>query len=32
VYINGIQHTAGDFRDIVIREGNSIRIEFTTRN
>jgi hypothetical protein len=32
VYINGIQHTAGDFRDIVLREGDSIRIEFTTRN
>jgi hypothetical protein len=32
VYINGIQHTGGDFRDIVLREGDSIRIEFTTRN
>jgi hypothetical protein len=32
VYINGIQHTVGDFRDIVLREGDSIRIEFTTRN
>jgi hypothetical protein len=32
VYINGIQHTAGDLRDIVLRERDSIRIEFTTRN
>jgi hypothetical protein len=32
VYINGIQPRGGDLRDIVLREGESIRIEFTTRN
>jgi hypothetical protein len=32
VYVNGIEHTEGDLRDIVLREGDSIRIEFTTRN
>jgi hypothetical protein len=31
VYVNGVQHTEGDLRDIVLREGDSIRIEFTTR-
>jgi hypothetical protein len=32
VYINNVQHTEGDFRDIVLRDGDSIRIEFTSRN
>jgi hypothetical protein len=31
VYVNGVQHTEGDFRDIVLRQGDSIRIEFTAR-
>ena len=31
VYVNGVQHTEGDFRDIVLRHGDSIRIEFTAR-
>jgi hypothetical protein len=30
VYVNGIPHTEGDFRDIVLRQGDSIRIDFTT--
>ena len=29
VYVNGVQYTEGDFRDIVLRQGDSIRIEFT---
>ena len=29
VYVNGVQHTEGDFRDIVLGQGDSIRIEFT---
>jgi hypothetical protein len=29
VQVNGVQHTEGDFRDIVLRQGDSIRIEFT---
>jgi hypothetical protein len=29
VHVNGVQHTEGDFRDIVLRQGDSIRIEFT---
>jgi hypothetical protein len=32
VYVNNIEHTKGDIRDIVLREGESIRIEFTTRS
>ena len=32
VYVNGIQYTEGDLRDIVLGEGDSIRIEFATRN
>jgi hypothetical protein len=31
VQVNGVQHTEGDFRDIVLRQGDSIRIEFTAR-
>jgi hypothetical protein len=30
VYVNGVQHREDDFRDIVLRQGDSIRIEFTT--
>ena len=30
VHVNGVQHTEGDFRDILLRQGDSIRIEFTT--
>ena len=32
VYVNGAQHTQGDFRDIVLEEGDQIRIEFVSRN
>jgi hypothetical protein len=32
VYINDTEETGGDIRDIVLRQGESIRIEFTTRN
>lgn len=32
VYVNDVQHTEGDIRDIVLRDGDSIRIEFTSRN
>ena len=32
VYVNGAQHTEGDFRDIVLEEGDQIRIEFVSRN
>lgn len=31
VHVNGVQHTQGDFRDIVLRQGDSIRIEFAAR-
>ncbi|HEX6560876.1 MAG TPA: hypothetical protein VFA15_08580 [Nitrososphaera sp.] len=31
VYVNGVQHTNGSFLDIPLRDGDSIRIEFTTR-
>lgn len=30
VHVNGVPHREGDFRDIVLRQGDSIRIEFTT--
>jgi hypothetical protein len=32
VYVNGKAPTTGDFRDIVLRQGDTIRIELTTRN
>lgn len=32
VYVNDVLHTEGDIRDIVLRDGDSIRIEFTNRN
>jgi hypothetical protein len=32
VYINGTLHTAGDIRDILLKNGDSIRIELTTKN
>lgn len=32
VYVNDVQHTEGDIRDIVLRDGDSIRIAFTSRN
>lgn len=32
IYVNGAQHTEGDFRDIVLEEGDQIRIEFVSRN
>ena len=32
VYINDSLHTDGSFLDIPLRQGDSIRIEFTTRN
>jgi hypothetical protein len=32
VYVNGGRHTDGSFLDIPLRQGDSIRIEFTTRN
>jgi hypothetical protein len=31
VYINGTPHTNGDFLDIPLKQGDSIRIEFTSR-
>jgi hypothetical protein len=31
VYINGTLHTDGDIRDIVLKDGDSIRIELTTK-
>ncbi|SRR5581483_5318541 len=31
VYVNGKLHTEGSFLDIPLRQGDSIRIEFTTR-
>jgi hypothetical protein len=32
VYVNEIAHTEGDLRDIVLDEGDRIRIEFASRN
>jgi hypothetical protein len=32
VYVNGELHTNGSFLDIPLRQGDSIRIEFTSRN
>ncbi len=32
VYVNDIPHTEGDLRDIVLEEGDRIRIEFVSRN
>lgn len=32
VYVNDILHTEGDLRDIVLEEGDRIRIEFISRN
>lgn len=32
VYVNNRLHTNGDFRDIVLRQGDVIRINLTTRN
>ncbi|HEX2558305.1 MAG TPA: hypothetical protein VHK86_08275 [Nitrososphaera sp.] len=32
VYVNGTLHTDGDIRDIVLKDGDSIRIELTTKN
>lgn len=32
VFVNDVQHTEGDIRDIILMEGQSIRIEFTSRN
>jgi hypothetical protein len=32
VYVNGNLHTDGHFFEIPLRQGDSIRIEFTTRN
>ncbi|MEP0825735.1 MAG: hypothetical protein HRF40_09630 [Nitrososphaera sp.] len=32
VYVNGELHTDGSFLDIPLRQGDSIRIEFTSRN
>ena len=32
VYVNDIAHTEGDLRDIVLDEGDRIRIEFASRN
>lgn len=31
VFVNGKQHTGGSFLDIPLRQGDTIRIEFTTR-
>jgi hypothetical protein len=31
VYVNGSLHTNGDFLDIPLRQGDSIRIDFTSR-
>ena len=31
-YVNGGPHTEGDFRDIVLEQGDQIRIEFVSRN
>jgi hypothetical protein len=32
VYVNDMAHTQGDLRDIVLEEGDRIRIEFASRN
>ncbi|MGH9991055.1 MAG: hypothetical protein ACREAZ_00195 [Nitrososphaera sp.] len=32
VYVNDTLHTSGDFRDIVLRQGDSLRIAFITKN
>jgi len=32
VYVNDVRQTERDIRDIVLRDGDSIRIEFTNRN
>jgi hypothetical protein len=32
VYVNDIRHTEGDLRDIVLEQGDRIRIEFISRN
>lgn len=32
VYVNGVPHTEGDLRDIVLEQGDEIRIEFLSRN
>ena len=32
VYVNGSLHSNGSFLDIPLRQGDSIRIEFTSRN
>jgi hypothetical protein len=32
VYVNGDPYTGGDFRDIVLVQGDTIRIELTTKN
>ncbi|HKH85925.1 MAG TPA: hypothetical protein VKA40_05190, partial [Nitrososphaera sp.] len=32
IYVNGAQHTEGDFRDIVLEEGDQVRIELVSRN
>lgn len=32
VYVNGAPHTEGDLRDIVLEQGDEIRIEFLSRN
>ena len=32
VYVNGDQLTDGDFRDVVLVQGDTIRIELTTKN
>jgi hypothetical protein len=31
VFVNGKQHTGGSFLDIPLRQGDAIRVEFTTR-
>lgn len=32
VYLNDVLHTEGELRDIVLEQGNQIRIEFVSRN
>lgn len=32
VFVNGVQHTEGSFLDIPLKDGDSIRIEFTSRS
>ncbi len=31
VYVNGQEHTEGHFLDIILRDGDEIRVEFTSR-